>query len=160
MVDLYGGHIIPGVGYLTYAFWWSLTTTLRFIQSVENNKPFKSTVAMPAIFLPANLVPWYISHPAFESGFRFVCSLVGVIFHPIDALGDYKKALAGETNLTLDDINHADHHVVVLDRWEMIYRVEHHFVLYFAFAMGSFVEVNCFFSFSRVLSYFMNFKWL
>lgn len=136
MVDLYGGHVIPGVGYLAYAIWWSLTTTVRYVQSSEKShgKPYKSSVAMPAIFLPTSL-PWYVHHPAFESGFRFVCSLVGLIFHPIDAMDDYYKARAGDVKFTVANES-------MIDRWELVYRVQHHFALYFAFAFGSFIEVT------------------
>lgn len=136
MVDLYGGHIIPGVGYIAYAFWWSLTTTFRYVQSNEKNgRPYKSSVSMPAIFLPA-YTPWYIRHPAFESCFRLVCSFVGLLFHPIDALDDYYKA----STATVHDAH----------RWDMIYRVKHHFALYLAFAIGAIVEV-CIFIFDEYL---------
>lgn len=125
MVDLYTGHIIPGTGYFIYAFWWSLTTAIRF----SSNKPYRSSVAMPALFLPTRI----LQHPCFESSFRFVCSLVGLIFHPIDAQDDYHKAMNGDIIPSFKNIG---------DRWDLIYRVRHHFALYLVFALGSFVEVS------------------
>ena len=139
MVDLYAGHILPGTGYLIYALWWSLTTSIRFARSMNHdggkNRPsttsYKTSVAMPALFLPKS-VPAFLRHPAFESCFRFTCSLVGLIYHPIDAYIDYTKAVKGDIIPAFSNIG---------DRWDLIYRVEHHFSLYLAFAIASFIEV-------------------
>lgn len=132
MVDLYAGHIIPGTGYLIYALWWSLTTSIRFARSNGvNGRPYKTSVSMPALFLPKS-VPVFLRRPVFESCFRFACSMIGIIYHPMDAYIDYNKAVNGDIIPAFKNVG---------DRWDLIYRVKHHFSLYCAFAIASFIEV-------------------
>ncbi len=159
-----GGHVLPGTFFIMFGIWWSFITSMRFILS-KKKSPFKKnklveyrgSVTMPCIILPCRGV----QGAPVESWIKLVMGTIGLLGEVItgfsyeltpqlDQVFSASNTESHEENHHMESMEHHHHRRdlghdnlpnVPVKHIRFAYQNTQHITMYFAFILGSIVEI-------------------
>lgn len=125
MVRFFSGHLIPGALLLSLSLRWTISVSYWYSKSKSKKTNFRSTATME---LPPGF--WLLRHRLVETFVKLAGSLYGVVIHWFEA---NEARIHAERGILEYDGEFGD-------TWSIMYRTNHHYIIYMGFLLSSLVE--------------------